>query len=512
MPLNYPEFAEQYLNLKVYPTHKPLIDAVTDPTVNRIIATMPPEFGKSTHISLGYVLWSIVRNFDIRIALITKSQTKAQDLLHRIKRYLTEEDLYHTAQRNLIREYGGFQPPRGTHRWELDQITVRQRKSGERDPTVQALGVGAQIYGTRLDLVIMDDALTLENQMTETRRERISSWFLQEVLSRALRGRVIILGTRVHPHDNYHVWDQLWKDDPHYRRVKVPAIVEDENGIEQSSWPEFWPLEGQEVWDPVLQANRYQKGLYDIRQEMGGPNSSRWRLVYQQEDLQETDSVFTADMLGHALELGATRRLGTVEPEEILILGVDPAVTGRAAAILIGYNPRTRIRTVIDLFVGHSLGATGIREKLLYKFWEKYRPQRTVIETNYAPTLLGDQLLRDRARAYGTLLVPHITHAGNRRGGKWDQEYGVAALAPLIAGGLYVFPSATPADRTTLRPLLEDMAGFPYREEQDALMALWIAEGETRLLKTASLTQKPETVIEGRALPPRIARRLLRKT
>lgn len=508
--MSYEQFSEEYLGLKVFPHQQPIVDAIADPTVNKVIVNGFPESGKSTHVSLGYVLYKLCLNPDARVAIVSKSTDKARDLLRRLKRYMTEEHLYDNTKRNLIQDFKGFKPDsHSAHRWDADQITIRQRRSGERDPSVQALGIGAQIYGSRLDLLLLDDALTLENQLTENRRDNLDSWFLQEASSRAHKGEIIVVGTRVHPQDNFRSWKNAWADDPHARFVDIPAIVLNEDGEEETTWPDYWPLDGQMVWDEFNQVERYQKGMRDIRKEMESLGVWRWRLVYQQEDVGDDATIFSQEMIDRALELGSTRMLGQVEPHEILVLGIDPALSGRAAAVLLAYDPRTRIRTVVDLLVTDQLGATGIREKLMYYFWEKYRPQRTLIEVNYAPTLMGDTVLKTRAQAAGTILLPHTTYGkGRKRGSINDEEYGIAAVAPLIGGGLYALPSATPQDRKKLEPLIADMQAFPYSDTKDALVALWIAEGEVPTL--AAKPPDVEQVISSRNLPPGIARRLRR--
>lgn len=504
----YSVFAERYLGLKVFEHQVPIVAALEDPQMNRTMVLGFPESGKSTHVSLGYVIYSMCRNPDIRIALVSKSATKAQDILNRIKRYLTEDHLYLATERNLIRDWKGFEPVRGYHKWDQNQITIRQRKSGERDPTVQALGIGSQIYGARIDLLILDDALTLENQLTEERRNRISSWFLQEAVSRAHRGRVIVCGTRVHPYDNYLSWKKAWETDAHFRLVKMPAIKTNNDGHEFSGWPSYWPLDGQMIWDEFNQFERYQKGLRDIRQEIFSVSPMNWRLAYQQEEVQDLEAIFSMDRhIRPAIGLGANRSVGQVHPGEILVLGVDPAVTGRAAAVVVAYDPQTRIRAVVDVVVLDSLGAEGLHKRLIYPLWERYRPQRTVVEVNYAPTLFGDETFKNTALAYGTQLIPHSTTGrGHKPGSKWDNEYGVAAVAPLFANQMYMLPSKTIEDRQRIQPLLEDLEGFPYSEVQDAAMALWFAEGELRYMQPTTFNVRD--VIEGRQLPPRIARRL----
>jgi hypothetical protein len=506
----YHQFAEEYLGLKVFPHQKPIVDAIEDPMINKTIVTGFPESGKSTHASLGYVLYKLCVNPDARIALVSKSGQKSKDLLRRVKRYMTEEHLYDHTQRNLIKDFKGFRPGAHTaHPWDAEQITIRQRRSGERDPSIQALGVGAQIYGARLDLLLLDDALTLENQLTEKRRASIDSWFLQEAASRAHKGEIIVVGTRVHPMDNFKSWMEAWADDPHAAFVKIPAITTDENGEEQSTWPEYWPLKGALLFDEFENRERYQKGLLDIRKEMESMGAWRWRLVYQQEDVSNDSTIFSKEAIDRALELGKDRMLGQVRPHEILVLGIDPAITGRAAAVLMAYDPRSRVRTIVDLFVGDGLGATGVRNKLMYEFWERYHPQRTLIEVNYAPTIMGDDVLKTRARAAGSLLLPHTTYgAGRKRGSINDEEYGIAALAPLLSGGLWAFPSATPQDLRKLEPLLDDLQGFPYSDQKDALVGMWICEGEVPMLEVSA--PSIDNVIRARNLPPKLARRLKR--
>jgi hypothetical protein len=506
--MSYSQFSEEYLGLKVFEHQAPIVAALEDGSINKTIVNGFPESGKSTHVSLGYILYRICLNPDLRVALVSKTGTQADALLRRLKRYMTEEHLYEDTDRNLIQDFKGFKPDHtSSHPWSSDRITVRQRRSGERDPTVQALGIGDQIYGTRIDLLVLDDALTLENQQTEQRREKLDSWFLQGAASRAHKGEIIVVGTRIHPDDNFQSWRKAWANDPHATFIDIPAIIS-EGGVERSVWPEYWPLEGGMLYDEFNKIERYQKGLHDIRTEMEALGSWRWRLIYQQEDVSIDATIYSQEIIDRAIELGKDRSLGTVFPHETLVLGVDPAITGRAAAVLLAYDPRTRRRTVVDLWVGDHLGATGVREKLLYQFWERYHPQRTLVEVNYAPTLLADLVLRDRAETAGTLLLEHKTYGrGKRRGSINDEEYGIASCAPLLAGGLYVLPSATPADIHRLQPLIEDMKGFPFKQEKDALVALWIAEGEMSVVGAPA----PDYEARRQNLPPKIARRLRRR-
>lgn len=478
--VTFEAFVWRYFGVRLSAHQKKIADELADP-MGRIVQILGhPESGKSTLITLWYVLYRIARNPNVRIAIVSKNGEQANALLDRVKRHLTERHLYDGKEGNLIDDFNGWKPVGDeAGEWQASRFVVRHRTSGERDPTVQALGIGKLIYGTRLDLLILDDALVTDNQMSPTMRTKIDNWFTGEVRSRANKGQTIINGTRLLPFDLYGVWKKRWKGLATYRLVTIPALLDEFTEDERPSWPEYWSLQGGLIEDPI-EGEVYRPGLHDIRTEFAG-NPLRWKLVWQQEDVEETEAIFRQDHIDKAFDLGANFSLGTVLDHEILILGVDPATTGRAFSVLLAFDPSTRVRRVVDIFVRSNLGATGIRHNLFYQFWEEYRDHRvqfSAVETNFAPTLLGDDAFMERAKSAGTIVVDHRTVGrGHKPGSKWDEEYGVAAMASLFGNGLIAFPSRTEADRERLRPLIEDLLAFPFSEEQDGAMALWVANG-----------------------------------
>ena len=479
MPFN--EFVQRYAGFELAEHQRRIEAALMDPLGKLVMILGHPESGKSTLVSLWYVIYRIAQNPDNRIAIVTKSSNKAQDLVVRVARYLSEEHLYLDAPQNLIADFNGFKPHHSQGlEWSQDQFFVRHRKSGERDPTLQGLGIAKQIYGARLDYLILDDALVIENQISETTKDRLDTWVDGEARSRAQRGQFIVNGTRLLPQDLYGQWRKSWKNHKLYREVIIPALLDEYTENERPSWPEYHTLEGREETIEIDGENvviGYQMGLRDIRESIITKNPQRWRLIYQQEDIEAEQAIFQQRHIDSALELGAHRKLGQVYDHEILVLGVDPATTGRAASIVIAVDPITKVRTVVDIFVGSSLGAVGVRNDLLYKFWEKYKDNKiitTAIEENFVKTLRGDETLMSRAEAYGTKIEwPHTT--GRGRQGKWDEEYGIAAMASLFGTGLMAFANGGVDDLTRLAPLIEDLLVFPYSDIQDAAIALWLA-------------------------------------
>lgn len=515
--MTFEEFVRTYIGFELAEHQKEMAAALSDPKGKLVMILAAPEHGKSTTVTLWYVLYKLAQNPDIRIALVSKSAPKAQDLLRRVKRYLTENHLYENAPRNLIKDFGGWQPMHGELEWSNTQIFVKHRKSGERDPTIQALGIGKQIYGTRLDLLILDDSLVLDNQVSELNRDRLDRWFTGEARSRAQRGQTVVCGTRLFPLDLYGQWKKAMKGHPLYRQVIVPAILDEWTSEERPSWPEYWTMDGYDIYEEYLgekELTGYQAGLRDLRDEVRRKDPDQWRLIYQQEDVEETSNIFRMSHVNRAFDLGAEWRAEQIGEKEILILGVDPAVTGRAAAVLIALDLETRVRRIVEIVVTQRLGATGIRQKLFYYFWDKYRDHgiaETVVEVNFAPTLMGDEAFMQRARDANTRVTPFKTLArGKKIGSKWDDEYGVATLAQLFGNGLIAFPSKDQISREMCQPLIDDMLVFPFAEKyQDVVMALWFANSIANKAQHRQNIDQQE-VMERRGVPPNIRNRARR--
>jgi hypothetical protein len=172
--ISFPDFSEQFLDTKLFDHHLDWIDLIEgreprwlDPAMtyepgahNRVLINVPPEHAKSTVITTNYVVYKIVTNPNARVIIVSKTQGMARKFLGAIKTRLS-----HPAFTKLQVAFG----PNGGYKadstqWSADMIYLGTgRDSGEKDPTVQALGMGSQIYGARADLIIIDDAVMGSN-------------------------------------------------------------------------------------------------------------------------------------------------------------------------------------------------------------------------------------------------------------------------------------------------------------------------------------------------------------
>ncbi len=84
--------------------------------------------------------------------------------------------------------------------WKANAITL-SRTSTEKDPTIQALGIGGQVYGARANLIILDDCVTGANAHEW---EKQLEWIQKEVVTRLDdEGILLIVGTRFAATDLY---------------------------------------------------------------------------------------------------------------------------------------------------------------------------------------------------------------------------------------------------------------------------------------------------------------------
>ena len=420
--LSFPDFCEQFLDAKLFEHQLDWLDLIEgrepswlppgityepgDP--KRILINVPPEHAKSTTITTNYVLYNIVTNPNARVIIVSKTQGMARKFLGAIKTRLS-----HPAYIKLQTAFG----PNGGYKadatqWSADMIYLGTgRDSGEKDPTVQALGFGSQIYGARADLIILDDVVMNSNAHEW---EKQIEWLQKEVITRLGRhGKLLIVGTRVAPIDLY----KMIRDPGQWSGGKtpftycaMPAVLEFDEKPEQ--WKTLWPksnLQENEI-DEVGPDGLYAKwdgpSLFKRRSEVA---PSVWAMVYQQEDVQE-DSIFSPTCV--AGSVNGMRKRGPLKegvpghPRHIdsgyTIIGLDPAMAGATAAVVATYNRSDGKIYILDCI--NMTEPTPAKIQTLIEEWvEKYRPivfeeivlaplnkklLKNIIDNNYFPNLL----------------------------------------------------------------------------------------------------------------------------
>jgi hypothetical protein len=264
--IDFVTFRQKFLHSKTFPHQVNLIDVIEgrEPSwlhpsmkfepglaANRVLINIPPNHAKSITVTVDYVTWKVAQNPNFRVLIVSQTQQLAADFLYAIKQRLT-----HPMYADLHSAYAagvGFNSKSAS--WQATRVTFGDelRESSEKDPNIEAVGIGGQIYGKRADMIIVDDAVTLKNANEFEKQIR---WLTQDVRSRLNpTGKLIVIGTRVASVDLYR---ELRNEDRYpggqvpWKYLAMPALLEIDE--DPDKWVTLWPasdapFDGQEESD-----------------------------------------------------------------------------------------------------------------------------------------------------------------------------------------------------------------------------------------------------------------------
>lgn len=447
---------------------------------SRLIINTPTGHSKSTTLTVNYVVWRIVKDPNVKIKIVSKTQRMAEDFLLQVKERLTAP-LYSKLQAH-------FAPPDGwdsnSASWKANRIYVSSsvRDAEQKDPTCEALGIRGQIYGARADLIILDD--TVDNLNADD-YERQIKWIQGMLMNRLGRnGVLLVVGTRIAAQDLY---SELMKR--HYYGGRVPpwtylaqkAVLEFRQSPED--WVTLWPktdnaedssMEPDEdgmylKWDGPLLAER--------RAEVGPVEFAR---MYQQETVAE-DLPFKAESVNACQDMRAPGPLSPGMPYVrdrgmeglAVVAGMDPASIGYTAAVVLGVDPESGVRYVLDVFNEPKVPPHKIKD-LLYEWTDRYHIDEWRVERNAFQTFLTrDPEVLIALANRGCVLAEHTTTGQT----KHDPNFGVMAMAQLFDAGMVRLPNLA---HERIRQLADQLTLWqpdpPRGLKTDLVMALWFAE------------------------------------
>jgi len=504
--IDFKTFSEEYLEMKVFPHQDNFISllekgepewihsAMTyEPaTKNRVLINIPPEHAKSTTITVNYSTFRVALNPNVRIIIVSKTLAKAREFVYAIKQRLS-----HPRWQKMQQMYGpegGWKEDSETWRTDTVYLGTETRDSGEKDPTLQALGMGGQIYGARADLIILDDVITGANSHEW---EKQINWLQKEVITRlGKNGKLLVVGTRIGSIDLYRELrnPEHWSGNKTpFTYLAMPAVLEFNEDPEK--WVTLW-ARSDRPWDGDEDTTPDVDGLYPkwdgptLFQRRSEVTPSTWAMVYQQQDVED-DSIFPPICVQSSLQ--GMRKTGILHygapghPQDPgnyrIVMGIDPAMSGATAAVIVAVNVDNKKRYVLD--VCNMTDPTPEKIKNLIQEWAvKYQPNVVVAEKNaFQLFLTKDEGIRDFLSSRGIVFREHFT--GNN---KWDVDFGVASLAPLFGtttnekfvknSNMIELPSTDKSEgvKALVTQLITWKPDARKRQPTDCVMALWFTE------------------------------------
>lgn len=511
---DFAEFSEKYLGAKVWDHMLNVVDMLEgrEPRwihpamtyekgsggLSRLLVNVPPNHAKTMTITINYVTYRLVKNPNINVIVISKTQEQAKKFLYAIKQRLT-----HPRYADLQAAFGPADGYKATaDQWSANKIYLGGdiRDNDAKDPTVEAIGIGGQVYGARADLIVLDDVVTLSNANEWAKWQE---WIRQEVASRLPPGggQLLVVGTRVAAVDLY----KELRNPTHYTDgivpwsyLSMPAVLE--YADDPKDWKTLWakseqPLTDTDVPDENGYFDRWTgERLTAVRNEAG---PSKWSLVYQNLDIAENaifDPICVRGAVNGMRKSGALIAGAAGHPDNAQnfyrVIGIDPAMSGDTAAVAYAVDRRTHKRYVMDVHVMSSPTPAAIRS-LIKEWTDAYKPHTVIVESNaFQLFLTQDEEIRNFLATRGINYRPHYT--GNN---KQDPEFGVASLAPLFGtvikrdgnnnnlkhAGDNIIELPDSSRNEHIKKLIEQLVTWQpgvqgKRLKMDAVMALWFCE------------------------------------
>lgn len=507
--ISFADFREKFLGMKTFLHQQQWIDVIEGrepqglhPSMiyekgspQYVLINTAPEHSKTVTLSIDYVTYRICIDPSVRILLVSKTQEMAKQFLYAIKQRLT-----HPRYRDLQIEFappGGFKGESVVWQANMVYLGGDMRDGQEKDPTINAIGIGGQIYGARADLILCDDCIVLSNA---NQYESQIRWLQQEVVTRlGPNKRLIVAGTRVDPVDMYR---ELRNEDRYadgkspWTYLAQPAVLQ--YAEDPKDWITLWP-KSNVPWSGD-DSPPDENGLYprwdgtrlSERRKILDPKT--WAMVYMQAETSEF-SVF--DQKSIRACVNGRRTVGLLaadnkwhnRPEGMqglyVICSMDPAMAGDTASIAYAIDPKSGKRYILDAHRMTAPSPKAIRD--LIKTWtDKYKPMNWVIEKNaFQLFLTRDSEIREYLANRGVSMLEHYT--GSQ---KQDPDFGVASLAPLFTEKMIDLPSSHNSEgiKALIEQLITWQPGVRGKDlKMDLPMALWFAEVKAREVVQTSI-------------------------
>ncbi|MEW6359635.1 MAG: phage terminase large subunit [Planctomycetota bacterium] len=416
------------------------------------VVEAPRGHGKSTKITLSFLLHAILYNEARFVLLVSETYDQASRFLQDIRHEIESND-------EIIADFGRLR----TCAWSNRRLITAA------DVCLQVFGEGQKIRGSKFrqfrpDLIVVDDPESLSTTQSAAVRRKRRDWFHKEVLG-ALDpdGKVVLIGTAVH-HDGLlrHVMRRGG-----FRVKQFKAVI---------AWPRRMDLWAE--WEGVLRENGRDGAeafFRDREAEMTEGAEVLWptywdlyRLMRRRFEMGVV--AFAAEFQNEPIDPEARRFkeewIRYYESSETAFLplavfiAVDPSLGARElgdfSAIVVGGLARPERLYILESLIRRM--SPGDLIAAIFRLCLKWKPIKVGIESNNFQVLLA-QRLRERS-AESSALIPvqeMVNHA--------DKVLRISAIAPLVENGVIRF-------RKEDGLLVEQLLHFPKGEHDDGPDAL----------------------------------------
>lgn len=320
--------------------------------------------GKSFTLNTSFVLTLILRDHNIRIAVVTQTMRQAKRFINDIKGFFEPGKAV----------YEIFGDLRG-NTWNKEEICLkRERTIGANTIIAGSMESPANLISKHFDVLVLDDVVGSDNSRTKNLREKFKETLFSSVLPTLKAdggyGFLNMIGTRYHA-DDY--WQEV------IDRGKVPVLIKPALVIDKKSGKER----------SASEVTRTTQELLDQREIMG---SIFFDMQYQQKVRKGTGGIFKPEWMQYFSEYERTpdgvyvhvpQQDGTKRREKVRVYaGVDLAISKKENAdstvmSIIGIDRYNR-----TFLLDFDRGKYSFHEtmEMIKRMASKWNPERIGIE------------------------------------------------------------------------------------------------------------------------------------
>lgn len=405
---------------------------------------LPRGSFKSSIVTVGYSVKSIIINPDIRILLANENFSNA-------KRFASEVRNHFEGNEFLRLVYGDFV---GRRDWREDYFTVSRRRANFKEPTLSCAGIDVVKVGMHYDLIIADDLVSQANITTRDQMEKVIDFYRLALSLLEPGGKMIVIGTRWHFNDLYN---HIITNEGHRFNKFVRAAYKADGSL----------------WFPSRLSEKF---LDEQRKSQG---SYHFACQYLNNPIDDDNAVFTKKNIRYYdiaqglyrpdIDLSGIEEENRPKPYGLadmnLYIHIDPAVSELARGDFSGL-----VVTAIDPndFI-YVLEAAKKKLKVfdlideifrLFEKYEKYNVQQVLLETQVFQVTLKYFLMDKMSRERKYLPLHEVTHSWQK-----SKTMRISGLQPRFEFGT-IFLGKDMAD------LEDELLRFPVGQHDDILDAL----------------------------------------
>lgn len=391
---------------------------------------MPRGTLKSSIVTIGFSIQTLLNNPNARILIDSETHSKAKAFLAEIKGHFEQNEKLRQIFYHLYNCYPDDR--KRDDLWSDSQLNIAARAIRKKEPSISCGGVDTTKNGLHYDLIIMDD---LHSEKNITTKEQIDQVIDHYKLAWSLldpKMPMIVIGTRWDYTDLYqHIID----NESHRFNILVKKAIADDGEL-------------------LFPQRLDREFLDEVRQTQG---SYIFSCQYMNQPVDSETATFKREYF---------RKKSWQLVKETPInwcLAVDPSYEGQysdyAAFVLAGLDAENNlyVRNIHRAKMTYSDIVS-----LMFDWNQKYQPKRIALETVGTQKSIQYTLQQEEKRRGIRLMVQEINHRSRTK------EERVRALAPL-----YEFQRVFHVETSAYLDELEyELIHFPKGKHDDIIDAL----------------------------------------